>query len=412
MRLPKTAAFFLQASLIVSFLAGSSAPTPLYPVYQAAWGFSPITVTVIFGIYAIAVLATLLVLGALSDFVGRRPVLLVATLVQAATMIVFIHASSVGELIAARVIQGVATGAAAGAIGAGMLDLDKQRGAVANAVGPMLGTATGGLVSGLMVQWLPLPTKLVFAVFGVLFVLQAAGVALMPETVTPRTGALASLRPKLHVARHLRQPVLLAAPALVGAWSLVGFYGALGPALVRRVFGGTSLALGGLVLFVVAASGALTVFLAHAQSSQRMMRLGLALLAAGVGVTLVAIPLASIALFFAGAAISGAGFGASFQGSIRSVVMLAAAHERAGALSVLYVIAYLAMGVPAVIGGIRVVYGGGLVTTAREYGIAVMALAGLALVGSCRAVIMDFVKYMYPRSSLLARARSSRDSEM
>ena len=66
-------AFYLLASVIVSFLAGSSAPTPLYAVYAAKWGFSPITTTVVFGVYALAVLAALLTVGSLSDHVGRRP---------------------------------------------------------------------------------------------------------------------------------------------------------------------------------------------------------------------------------------------------------------------------------------------------------------------------------------------------
>src|ERR1700682_1881081 len=87
--LSPTASFYLLASITVSFLAGSSAPTPLYPLYQAAWGFSPITITVVFGIYAIAVLGALLVAGRLSDHVGRRPVLIAATLTQAATMVIF-----------------------------------------------------------------------------------------------------------------------------------------------------------------------------------------------------------------------------------------------------------------------------------------------------------------------------------
>ena len=85
-QLSRRAAFYLLASIILFFLAGSSAPTPLYAVYQAAWGFSPITITVVFGIYALAVLAALLVVGSLSDYVGRRPVLIAATLVQAVTM--------------------------------------------------------------------------------------------------------------------------------------------------------------------------------------------------------------------------------------------------------------------------------------------------------------------------------------
>src|SRR5678810_28745 len=132
MRLSRHAAFVLQASIIVSFLAGSSAPTPLYAVYQAAWGFSPITVTVVFGIYALAVLAALLTFGALSDHVGRRPVLIAATALQALTMLVFAAAGGVSTLMIARVIQGLSTGAAAGAIGAGLIDLDRARGTVAN----------------------------------------------------------------------------------------------------------------------------------------------------------------------------------------------------------------------------------------------------------------------------------------
>src|SRR5499425_2782986 len=104
------ASFFLLASLTVSFLAGSLAPTPLYPVYQAEWGFSALTTTEIFGVYAIALLGSLLVAGRLSDHVGRRPVLIVATLVQAVVMFIFATANGVAALILARVLQGVATG--------------------------------------------------------------------------------------------------------------------------------------------------------------------------------------------------------------------------------------------------------------------------------------------------------------
>src|SRR6187431_1314646 len=88
-RLSERAAFVLLASLAVSFLAGSSAPTPLYALYQARWGFSPIMTTLVFGIYALAVLLSLLTVGRLSDHVGRRPVLIVATLLQAFTMLIF-----------------------------------------------------------------------------------------------------------------------------------------------------------------------------------------------------------------------------------------------------------------------------------------------------------------------------------
>ena len=380
--LSQPATFYLYASLIVFFLAGSSAPTPLYAAYQAAWGFSPVTVTIVFGVYALAVLAALLVFGRLSDHLGRRAILLVATLIQAFTMVLFATAQGVGTLILARIVQGISTGAAAGAIGAGLLDLDRNKGAIANAVGPMLGTATGALASGLMVAYLPAPTVLIYVVLGAIFVAQVVGLAAVRESTIRRPGALATLRPHFRLPAQSRAAMALAVPALVAAWSLVGFYGSLGPALVRRLLGSNSPAPGGLVLAVMAASGALAVLLSHRRSPRFMTIVGTTILMAGVATTLAAISRVSAALLFLGAAIAGAGFGNTFQGAIRSVILPAPAHERAGALSVLYVVAYLAMGTPAVLAGLGVVHGGGLLATAREYGLAVIALAAAALIGT------------------------------
>jgi len=381
-RLSANAAFSLQVSIIVSFLAGSIAPTPLYGVYQAAWGFSPITVTVVFGIYAVAVLGALLTAGALSDHIGRRPVLLAATLTQALTMLLFATAGGVPALVVARVVQGLATGAAMGALGAGLLDIDRQKGTIANAVGPMTGTATGGLLSGLMIQYLPAPTHLIYLLLLGVFLAQAAGVVLMAETATPRPGALASLRPHIRVPATLRRPMLLAIPALVATWALAGFYGSLGPTLVRKILHSQSLALGGLAVFVLAGSGALTVFVVRSRPARAVMAVGTVALIAGVALTLASITLGSAAIFFTGATLAGVGFGAGFQGAIRLVVPLAGPTERAGVLSALYVVCYLAMGVPAVFGGLRVVYGHGLLAAAREYGAAVIVLAAVALAGS------------------------------
>src|SRR6185369_4951679 len=99
-------------SMEVSFLAGSIAPTPVYALYQAAWGFTPITTTLVFGVYALAVLASLLVVGSVSDHVGRRPVLLGALVFQALAMLVFATAGSVNALLIARVVQACSTSTA------------------------------------------------------------------------------------------------------------------------------------------------------------------------------------------------------------------------------------------------------------------------------------------------------------
>src|SRR6202020_2330257 len=111
-------ALYLLASLVVSLLAASAAPTPLYAIYQRQWGFTPITITIVFGVYAVAVLVALLTLGRLSDSIGRRPVLLGALGVQILSMAVYATAGGVGELMIARIIQGLATGGALGGVGA------------------------------------------------------------------------------------------------------------------------------------------------------------------------------------------------------------------------------------------------------------------------------------------------------
>jgi predicted MFS family arabinose efflux permease len=383
------ASLALLASIVVSFLASSSAPTPLYALYQSEWGFSPITTTVVFGVYALAVLLALLVLGRLSDHVGRRPVLLVALAAQGVAMVVFATAAGVPELLAARVVQGLATGAALGALGAALLDLDRERGSLLNAVVPGAGTALGALVSGLVVQFLPGPTHLIYVAGIVVFAIQFAGVLMIPETVTRRPGARASLRPDVSVPRHVRRAVLTAVPVLFAVWSLAGFYASLGPAIARAVTGSSSFVLGGLALFVLAGVAAASVYVLRHLGPDRVMGLGVAALVVGVGVTLVGVHAGSTAVFFVGTAIAGLGFGSGFQGGMRTVMPLPHAHERAGVLSVLYVVCYLGMGLPAVIAGVLVVHGGGLMDTAYQYGLAVMLLAALALPGMLRRPLVS-----------------------
>jgi hypothetical protein len=254
--------------------------------------------------------------------------------------------------------------------------MDRELGTFANAVAPGMGTASGAIASALAVRFLPDPTHLIYlALIGVLAV-QAAAIAVMRETVSRAPGALASLRPEITLPRALRARVLTAVPVLFAVWALAGLYGALGPALVHTLTGSDDVVLGGLSLFVLAASAVVAIIVLRRAAARMVMLLGVLALITGVAVSL-----GSAAVFFAGSAIAGAGFGSGFQGSIRTVVPLAAAHQRAGLVSLLYVVSYLGLGVPAVLAGFGVVHGGGLINTARYYGAAVIALAALALYG-------------------------------
>ena len=383
-RLSANAAFYLQASITVAFLAGSSAPSPLYPIYQAAWGFSSLAITVIFGVYAFAVLVALLIAGRVSDHVGRRPVLLAATLVQAVTMIVFATAGGLTSLLVARVIQGLSAGAAVAAVGAGLLDIDRSRGTTANSIVAPLGTATGGLIAGVMVQFLPAPTHLVYLVLGAVFILQGVGVYFMKETLAPRPGALASLKPQLRVPAHTRKAFVLALPALVATWALAGFYAALAPSLVRSVFGFASSLPAGLVLFAMAGSAGLAVLALRNHHAKTVAMYGAMALLVGMSITVTALNSLSVPVFYFGAIVAGMGFGAGFQGAVRSVVSLAKPDERAGVLSVIFVVSYIAMGLPAIIAGMFIGSHGDLRFTTVEFAAVVMVLAAFALLAALK----------------------------
>jgi MFS family permease len=379
-RLSSGAAFALLISILVTLLASSSAPTPLYATYQARWGFSPVAVTVVFGVYAVAVLVSLLVLGALSDHVGRRPVLTAALVAQAGVMVLFATASGLDVLLLARVLQGLATGGAVAAIGAGLVDLHPGRGPVANAAGAMSGTASGALVSALLVQLLPAPTTLVYVVLAGLFLLQAVGVRMIAETSRRVPGATRSLRPTLALPAAVRGALVVAAPSLIAVWALAGFYASLGPSLAAFVDRSNSTILGGATLFVLTGSGALTV-LAFRRTAPRTLALaGAGSIILGVALILAAIPTRSPILLFTGTAVAGAGFGGGFQGGLRTILPLAGPDERAGVIAVVYVICYLALGLPAIGAGVRVVHST-VTHTAVLFGFGVIALAASTAVG-------------------------------
>ena len=298
------------------------------------------------------------------------------------TMILFATATSVTSLMLARTVQGLSAGAAISAIGAAMLDFDRVRGATANTVAPMTGTGSGGLLSGLFVLLFPAPTVTVYLFLLAIFVAQFVGVLMMPETAPGRPGALHSLRPHLRVPVEVRHAVFVATPLLVAAWAIAGFYGSIGPAFVRTLAGSTSVLLGGVALAVLAFSGVLTVVVLNARKASTLMVTGASAIMLGMVLTFVSIRESSLAMFFVGLVISGSGFGTSTQGAIRSVIPGTPIEHRAGTLSVLFLISYLSMGLPAVGAGARIVYGGGLMRTAQDYALIVIVLAAAALLGT------------------------------
>lgn len=368
------------AFVLLCFFAASSTPTPLYHLYQQSWGFSPALLTLIFAVYALSLLVALLVVGSLSDYLGRRPVIFAALVLEIVAMLLFIGAHDVSWLLAARILQGFATGMATSALGAALLDTDQSQGPLVNSIAPMFGMAGGALGTSALVEFAPLPLSLAYSVLLTAFIVQALYVWRTQETVTPQPGVWGSLRPSLHVPPQARGTLWLVLPADIAAWALGGFFLSLTPSLLAAATGSTSVLNGGFAVAALTISGAVAIMNLRTRAAGLALWVGCSFLAVGVTVILAAVNLGLLWLFFVGTVIAGIGFGSSFLGALRLLLPLAHAHERAGLMSAFYVLSYLAFCVPALIAGLTIKRVG-LIPTTNVYGAIVVLLALSALAG-------------------------------
>ena len=374
--LPEAAAFWVLAVLFLMLFFASAAASPLYPVYQAQFRFSAATLTAVFAVYVLVLLVTLLFFGSVSDYLGRLPVIITALVFSAAGCALFLAAHGVGTLYAARALQGIATGLATGPIGAALIDLQpsgSQRAPLVTSAFSTLGLALGALITSALAQYAPAPTHLIWWALLAVFAAGTLAVLAMAEPGSRRPGVLASLRPVIAVPRRARGTFAGAIPCLVATWALGGLYLSLGPSLATAATGSPNLIWGGLVIFLLCGTGAAAAYVLRAVSSRAAMLTGCLLLLAGVAVTFGAIATTASAAFLAGTTIAGAGFGLAFQGAFRMTTALATPAQRAGLVTAVFAVGYLAFSVPALIAGVATTKYG-LRSTALVYSASLAAL--------------------------------------
>jgi predicted MFS family arabinose efflux permease len=251
--------------------------------------------------------------------------------------------------------------------------------AAVNTASPSVGLALGAVASGLLGEHAPAPRSLVFALLAAVFVLLLAALAIVPETVASRSGALASLRPAAAVPQQARSAFRRALPVLVATWAVGGLVLSLGPSLAVGVLGLRSHLTGGLVVAAVVGVSAVSSVQSRRVAAPTAMVRGALVLAAGVAVVLAGLGTRSEGLFFAGLVVTGWGFGAAFVGAFGSVASLATATQRAELFAAVYVASYVAFGVCAVLAGLAVPHFG-LRPVATAYGAVVIALSLTAAV--------------------------------
>jgi MFS family permease len=381
--LAPSAAVWWTTAMVIVFLAASSAPSPLYALYREAWGFSALTLTAVFASYAFALLAALLMFGRLSDHLGRRVVIVGALVLEFISVVLFWQAESVGWLLAARILQGVATGIATSTLSSLLMDLNPQRASMLNGISPMLGMALGALGTAVLMEFAPAPTRLVYEVLLVLLAVLLVVALRLPDTVARRPGAWASLLPQLAVPESARATLRRLLPANTVSWALTGFFLSLGPTLVRQLTESASPLAGGALIACMVMPSAVASVLVQGRTPVRVLQVGASGLVVGLVVALVGIYWRVPAALFVGTVIAGCSMGSSFSGTLRSLAPLAPAQQRAGLMASFFVCSYVAFSVPAILAGLSTNLFG-LQATALGYGVLLLALAVVAAVGTRR----------------------------
>jgi MFS family permease len=372
------------AGLALAFLivmTGTTIPTPMYALYQRELGFSPLVQTVIFAVYAVGVLAALLVAGRWSDAVGRRPLLLAGLVGALLSSVVFLVAGPVWVLLVGRLLSGISAGIFAGAATAAVIEAAPERwrtraASVATAAN-MGGLGMGPLLAGLAVEYLPAPLHLSFAVHAVAVVGCAVLVLLAPETVDVAPGA--RLRPQaLRVPAEVRAVFVSAATAGFAGFAVLGLFTALSPRIVSDVLGVGNHAVAGVVAFLPLGSSAVAQLGLRRLPTDRALDAGCALLAVGIGLVGFSVAEASFPALLAGAVVAGIGQGMSFSKGIAAVNARVEPGARAGVTSTYFVVIYVAISLPVVgVGAASQAWG--LVPAGVVFAIAVAVLALAAL---------------------------------
>lgn len=334
-------------------LGVSGLPAPLYGIYESVWHLSPLATTVVFGVYAVAALAAVLVSGRISDVVGRKPVLVGALIALLVGLGVFLIADNMALLLVARTIHGAAVGSIVVAGAAALLDLRPHHGVRSGQLSGVsfnIGMTIAIVGSALLAQYAPHPLRTPYAVVAVLCLVVGVGLLALREPHLARSsGPIRIARPA--VPAEIRADFWFAALGVMASWSVLGVLLSLYPSLAARQTHIDNLVFGGAVVGTTAFAAVLAQLFATRVPARRAAVVGDVGMAVALLVTIPVLMSHQWQLVFVAAALLGATFGLGFGGSLRHLSDVVPADRRGETMSAYYLLAYTAMAVPTLMAG-------------------------------------------------------------
>ncbi|GAB7046554.1 MFS transporter [Catenuloplanes indicus] len=343
--------FWLIAYAFAVMMAFSAAPTPLYVLYQQRDGFGPFMVTAVFAVYAAGVVLSVFGGGHVSDWLGRRRVLVWALVISMTSGVLF-FLPGLPALLAGRFLSGVGVGLLTATATAYLMELhlahrpgaNRRRADLVATAANIGGIGLGPLLAGLLAEFVPYPLIVPFVVFEILLGIALLGVLAAPETVSRRD---VPWRPqRVSVPAGDRGRYVAACLTAFASFAIFGLFTSLAPGFLAGVLGERSHAIAGLVTFSVFAAGVAGQLAMLRLSLRAALSTGFATLAAGLCMLIAGIWLPAFALFIAGGLLTGVGAGAAFKGAVATTLTLAEPHARGEALAGLFLVGYLGLALP------------------------------------------------------------------
>ena len=384
-----SAAVGAAAAMIGVLFAGSTVVTPLYVIYKQEFGFSQISLSLIYAIYVIGNLAALLLFGRLSDQICRRRAAAIAMAIAIVGALVFLSARGIAALYLARVLSGIAIGIGAGTGTAWLAELiadpEKTRATVMATSANFAGLGIGALFAGILADYSPWPLQLPFAVYLGALVLVAALVWSAPETVAQPPAGITqiSMRPRVAVPANIRAAFVAPAVTGFGALALVGFYAALAPTVLADQLHETRHAVAGAIFLELAAVVAASIVATRSLSSRAAMLWALALMLPSVALLVAAQREGSMTIMIIATAICAVAAGLGYRGSLQVVNQIAPANRRAEVVSAYFICGFLGNALPVIGVGVISTLAGPM-TASLIFAATIAAFAVVALLFGCK----------------------------
>lgn len=349
-----TSSLWTVAAVLGLMFMGGVLPTPLYPTYQKEFHFSEIVLTLLFAIYVAGALAALLVLGRVSDQIGRRRTILPAVVVAAISTLAFLLPVSLPVLFVGRFLSGVAIGVASGTATAWIAELEpagnRGNATVIAVAANQIGLALGPLLAGCLAQFEFDPLRLTYVVYLGLLLPTALAAAKAQETIAEpvqRPSELA-LRPRIGVPAELWADFIPPAVTAFASFALLGFSTGLIPSVLTKNLHESGPAIGGALVCELFLAGAAAVVLGRRLSSRAAMFSGLLLLLPTLALLALAQAQRSLALLVTESALAGIATSLGYRGSLEAVNAMAPNGRHAELVSGYLVACYAGISLPVI----------------------------------------------------------------